>query len=114
MIKITREDDAVEFLMNEKGFDLALSIANYINENFGDSDFFTIKNASQEEVRVFINALQKAEKIESAYEIKLTLDRKNHWILYKLFSYASSLMDEEFSDEDMEAIENITDTIIPG
>jgi hypothetical protein len=102
MFKIVAEATYTQFEMSRDVIGLATDLATYIDENFMDSDFFTLGNTSHSGIKHILQVVKDAQNSLGAEDktLSLTLDKEERRVFERMFVYGRGFADDIKALED--------------
>jgi len=96
MFKVVAQGDPTHVEMSPDVLDMAAQISTYIDNNFIESDFFTLGNVRHEDFSKFRSSIEEAQ-IDASDEsdtVSLSLDKEQYRLFDAVMWYGSNFGDD--------------------
>jgi len=96
MFKIVAQGDPTHVEMSPDVLDMALKISTYIDNNFDESDFFTLGNVGHEDFSKFRSSIEEAQSgiSDESDTVSLSFDTEQYRLFDTVMWYGSNFGDD--------------------
>ncbi len=115
MFTILAKEPVVKLEMSTEELQLAIELTQFINNNASEDEFFTIKNASPDDLQGLLTVMRSTlETSSDEGAVSLSLSQSQYRIFSGVFLYADRCFDEKQQfEQDYDTIVDIADSMRP-